>query len=164
MSYRFASEEEHENIKYLKGDKVIKIGEIEELSLIIAFDYISLNNTDLCFNNNTITSVDYAKLFEFKKQISKVKIKDFFDNSAIKRKFHFHDVDLYQKKFLINLLKSLLGYDKFVEVYKLPTIYQIAVYTDQNKAPRILGFFGKNASFHILWFDYNHKIYNMTLP
>jgi hypothetical protein len=113
--------------------------------------------------NANILADDYAKLFEFKKEVSKIKIKDFFDNSGIKRKYHFHNIDLYKKKFLIDMMKNLLGYDKYVEVYKLPTIYQIAVYTSTKKAPRILGFFGKNATFHILWLDYEHNIYQMKV-
>ena len=163
MSFRFASEDEPTSGKYLKGDKIITIGEIEDLSLVVAFDYISVQNTEYCFNNINILASDYAKLFEFKKEVSKIKIKDFFDNSNIKKKYHFHDVNLYNKTFLINKMKSLLGYSNYIEAYKLPTIYQIAVYTSEKKAPRILGFFGKNATFHILWLDYEHKIYQMKM-
>lgn len=163
MSFSFASEDEPISGKYLKGDKIITIGEIEQLSLVIAFDYVSVENTEYCFNNSNILANDYAKLFEFKKEISKIKIKDFFDNSIIKRNYHFHDVNLYNKTFLINKMKTLLGYNNHIEAYKLPTVYQIAVYTSDKKAPRILGFFGKNATFHILWLDYEHKIYQMKI-
>jgi hypothetical protein len=161
MSYSFASEDEPVSGKYFRGDKAITIGEVENLTLVVAFDYVSVKNSDYCFNNVKIQSDDYGKLFEFKKEISKIKIKDFFDNTTIKRKYHFHDVDLYKKKFLIDKMKELLGYSNHIEAYKLPTVYQLGVYTDNTtmKAPRILGFFGKNATFHILWFDYEHKIY-----
>ncbi len=161
MSYSFVSEDEHESVKYSYGDKVTTLGEIEKLSLVIAFDYLSLINSDFCFNNSKIIVDDYRKLFEFKKEISKIKIKEFFDNSKVKQKYHFHSVDLYKKKFLINLMKSLLNYNKYLEVDKLPTLYQIGVYTNNvtMKAPRVLGFFGRNATFHILWLNYEHKIY-----
>jgi hypothetical protein len=161
MSFSFASEDEHESVKYIYGDRVTILREIENLTLVVAFDYLSISNTDYCFNNQKITVDDFRKLFEFKKQISKIKIKDFFDDNNIKKKYHFHDIDLYKKTFLINLMKPLLNYKNFLKVENLPTIYQIGVYTDniKMKAPRILGFFGKNATFHILWFDYEHKIY-----
>mgnify|MGYP000128397611 CR=1 FL=1 len=77
MSYSFAYEDEPCNGKYLKGDKIININEIEELSLVIAFDYTSIENSEFCFNNPNIDALDFAKLFEFKKEISKIKIKDF---------------------------------------------------------------------------------------
>ena len=161
MSFSFASEDEHESVKYLYGNKVTTLGEIEKLTLVVAFDYLSVINTDFCFNNVKIEVSDFRKLFEFKKEISKIKIKDFFDDSIIKKKYHFHSVDLYKKKFLINLMKPLLNYNQYLEVDKLPTIYQIGLYTNNTnmKAPRVLGFFGRNATFHILWFDYEHKIY-----
>jgi hypothetical protein len=159
MPYNFYSEDEQTNGKYFKGDEIVKISDIEDLSLVSAFDYISLDKSDFCFNNSKIEASDFTKLFEFKKEISKIKIKNFFDDTDIKKKYHFHDVNLYEKKFLIDKLKNLLGYNKFIELYELPTIYQIAVYTSEKKAPRILGFFGRNATFHLLWFDYEHKIY-----
>ncbi len=163
MSYSFVTEEEDENIKYLKGEKAINIKRIEQLTLVIAFDYISVQKTEFCFNNENIVASDYAKLFEFKKDISKIKIIDFYDNENISRKYHFHQIDLFKKKFLIDKIKILLGYGNFVEVAKLPTIYQMAGYTNEKKAPRILGFFGRNATFHILWLDYEHKIYTMNI-
>ena len=163
MNYKFYENDEHEAVKYSFGDEVITIGQIENLSLVIAFDYLSVDCSDFSFNNIKITLEDYRKLFEFKKEISKIKIKDFFYDSDVKRKYNFHSIDLYQKKFLITIIKKLLNYkSEKLDLSKIPTIYQIGVYTDNKnmKAPRIVGFFGKNATFHILMFDYEHKIYS----
>lgn len=162
MSYSFYEEEDESvNVKYKVGDKVINFGEIENLTLTIVFDYLSLDNSSLCFNNDKITADDFRKLFEFKQKVSTIKINSFLDDTNTKREYHFHSIDLYKKKFLLEPLKKLLNYNKFIEVYQLPTIYQLGVYTDNTtmKAPRILGFFGKNAAFHLLWFDYDHSIY-----
>lgn len=157
----YEDDDENVNIKYQVGDDIINFGDIENLTLTIVFDYLSLNKTKLCFNNNEITADDFRRLFEFKQQVSTIKINSFIDDSRIKREYHFHSVDLYKKKFLLEPLKKLLNYNKFIEVYQLPTIYQLGVYTDNltMKAPRILGFFGKNAAFHLLWFDYEHSVY-----
>ncbi|MCD8435119.1 hypothetical protein LNJ03_07375 [Tenacibaculum dicentrarchi] len=162
MSYKFYEDDDDSiNLKYSVGDEIINFGEIENLTLTMVFDYLSLDKTKLCFNNPKITADDFTKLFEFKQRVSKIKINYFIEDSNTKREYHFHSIDLYKKKFLLEPLKKLLNYNKFIEVYKLPTIYQLGVYTNNEtmKAPRIIGFFGKNACFHLIWFDYEHSIY-----
>lgn len=159
QNFGFYEEDEPINLKYKIGDIIPKIPEIENLTFVFAFDYLSLEQTGYCFDNPNITQNDFFKIFRLKKELSKITIKDIQDQ--FKRHFHFHSIDLNIKKFLLEPLKKLLNYSKFIEVYKLPTLYQIAVYTDNtlDKAPRIIGFFGKHAVFHILWLDYEHDVY-----
>jgi hypothetical protein len=166
MKFTFHEDDSSESsFKYKVGDEITPISDIEDFTLTIAFDYISVINSNLCFDYSKIDISDYQKLFKFKKEISGIPIVSFLDDSETKRKYHFHSIDLYRKKFLIEPLKQLLGYNKYIEVHQLPTIYQIGVYTDNTtmKAPRVLGFFGKNAIFHLLWFDYEHSIYPTKL-
>lgn len=159
--YEFYEEDEPINLKYKIGDIIPKIPEIENLTFVFAFDYLSLEQSKFCFDNPNITQTDFIKLYTLKKELSKITVKDIQDK--FKKSFHFHIIDFNSKKFLIDPFKKLLNYPKFIEVYKLPSLYQIAVYTDNtsDKAPRIVGFFGKYAVFHILWLDYNHDIYKI---
>ena len=159
--YDFYEEEEPINLKYKVGDTIPTMPEIENLTFVFAFDYLSLEQSEYCFNNPSVTKDDFIKIFKLKKELSKITIKDIQDR--LKRQFHFHYIDLNTKTFLIDRLKTLFNYKKFISVDKLPSLYQIAVYTDNNleQAPRIVGFFGKYAVFHILWLDYHHNIYKV---
>ena len=164
MSFDFYEDDEfdeHSSLKYKIGDQMIKISSIESFTLSFAFDYLSLDSTKFCFNNHNISVEDYRELFIFKKEVSTVKIKDLIDDRLTNKKYHFHTIDLIKKKFLIEPLKKLMNYSKYIELYQLPTLYQLAVYTNSKieRSPRIVGFFGKYAVFHILWFDYGHEIY-----
>ena len=163
--YDFPEEEEPINLKYKIGDIVPKMPEIENLTFVFAFDYLSLKQTQYCFDNPNITKDDFIKIYKLKKELAKISVKDIQDR--LKQRFHFHSIDLNTKTFLLKPFKELLNYPHNIEVYKLPSLYQIAVYTDKSsdkssdKAPRIVGFFGKHAVFHILWLDYEHNIYKV---
>jgi hypothetical protein len=161
MSYAFDDEEDIEYLKYKIGDADIRIPNIDEYTLLFAFDYLSLNSTRYCFNNPSILAEDFIKIYEFKKLASKITIRDFTEKDFIRRQYHFHHIDIFHKKFLQELFTSLLG--RKIDINKLPSLYQFAIFTDNNtlKAPRIIGFFGKRGVFHVLWLDYEHAIYPM---
>lgn len=161
MAFTFDDEEEIEPLKYKIGDDDVRFPNINEYTLLFAFDYLSLNTTKYCFNNPSILAEDFIKIYEFKKESSKIRIRDFTDNSFIKKKYHFHPIDIFSKPFLINIFTELLG--KKMKPYELPSLYQFAIFTDNDtlKAPRIIGFFGKRGVFHILLLDYEHAIYPM---
>jgi hypothetical protein len=158
LSFKFP-EEDVPNPKYSFGSENHKISDIESLTLTFAYDYLSVTSTNLCFNFKDISAEDYRKLFEFKKEISLIPISELLDNSRYKLKYRFHTIDLSKKGFLVPLIKNLLGINNNTTTLRLPQIYQLALYTDDLKAPRIVGFFGNYAVFHLLWLDYNHSIY-----
>lgn len=149
------------NLKYKIGDEVAGIASLEDFTFTFTFDYLSLDTSNLCFNNPNVSKEDFVEIFSLKKSLSKIKVRDIQDR--FKRNFHFHEINLIDKKSLVEPLKKLFNYSKFIEPYKLPSLYQIAVYTDNQslKAPRIVGFFGKYAVFHVLWLDYDHQIYKV---
>lgn len=148
------------NLKYKIGDKIAGIASLKNFTFTFTFDYLSLESSNLCFNNPDVSKEDFVEIFSLKKRLSKMNINDIQDK--YQRDFHFHEINLNNKTFLINLLKKLFNYNKHIEPYNLPTIYQIAVYTNDQAAPRIIGFFGKYAVFHVLWLDYKHQIYKIN--
>lgn len=151
-------DESFDDPKYIFGDEIKKICDLEEYTPSFAFDYISMSETNLCFNCPDIPLSDFIKLFERKKEISSKSIGEIIDSPG--QEYHFHEVNLYQKKELKERLKELLK-TKNDKVEALPVVYQLAVYTDNKtgKAPRIMGFFHKKGIFHLLWFDYSHSVY-----
>ncbi|MEA5459412.1 hypothetical protein VB796_10200 [Arcicella sp. LKC2W] len=162
MSYYIPDDDEDiVATKYNVGDSDIRFPNIKEYTLLFAFDYLSLNATKLCFNNPNISKEDFVKIYEFKQQVSTIKIGEFIDNTKIKQRYHFHDIQVYQKTELKTLFERLLGKGKTFRIDQLPTLYQFAIFTDNktNKAPRIVGFFGKMGVFHALWLDYEHSIF-----
>jgi hypothetical protein len=126
---------------------------IEDLTLIFAFDYLSLEQSNLCFNNPKLQTSDYTDIFQFLKKIADKSIDDFRNEQQI---YHFHEVPL--KADLKTALQNIFNQNR---VRDYPALYQIAVYTDNTnqKAPRIVGFFGKFAIFHIIWLDFEHSIF-----
>ncbi len=162
----FVFDDEYDDIEPIKfkiGDKDINFPNIEQYTLLFAFDYISLKSTKYCFNNPNITLDDFKEIYNFKKKVSSITIKSFIEDSNMKYLYRFHDINIYQKKFLIAIFQELLG--RNIDVSKLPTLYQFAIYTDNvnKKAPRIVGFFGKMGVFHVLLLDYEHSIYSMQI-
>jgi hypothetical protein len=154
-----SDDDEPIKLKYKIGDKIAGIAALEDYTFTFTFDYLSLNSSNLCFNNNDVSREDFVKIFSLKKKLSKMKIEDI--QNKRKRDLHFHSIDLNEKRFLKEPLKNLFGYSRVIEADRFPTIYQIAVYTDNEleKAPRIVGFFGNYGVFHVLWLDYHHQIY-----
>jgi hypothetical protein len=145
--------------KYIRGASLPSEKELEDFTLSFAYDYASVDASTLCFNNHSIIIDDYRYFFQFKKEVSTISVKQLLNN---KHEYRFHTIDLYQKKTLIEPLKKLLGIkEEKIKVSSLPTIYQLGVYTDSDnqKAPRIVGFIGYYGIFHVLWFDYSHSIY-----
>jgi hypothetical protein len=157
--HEFFEEDETINLKFRIGDSFPKkMKDLDSYTFTFAFDYLSMQNTKFCFNNPNITKEDYIKLFELKKELCNMKVADI--QNIHNKKYHFHTIDLLEKTFLFNPLKKLLNV-KYIDTEKFPPLFQIALYTDNEKlkAPRIIGFFGRYAIFHILLFDYGHEIY-----
>jgi hypothetical protein len=159
-SYYFPNSDDDEPIqlKYKIGDDIAGIAALQDYTFTFTFDYLSLESSDLCFNNSNVSKEDFVEIFSLKKKLSRMRVKDIQDK--FRKEFHFHEISLVDKGFLVQPLKNLFNYTKFIQPYDLPTLYQIAVYTNNEllKAPRIVGFFGKYGVFHVLWLDYHHKI------
>ncbi len=147
--YSFSDSEDEEpiNLKYKIGDEIAGISALVDYTFTFTFDYLSLESSDLCFNNSNVSKEDFVEVFSLKKKLSKMKVKDI--QNKFRKEFHFHEISLVDKGFLVQPLKKLFNYTKFIQPYDLPTLYQIAVYTNTEllKAPRIVGFFGKYAIF-----------------
>lgn len=161
MTYIFDDDKDALSTKYVFGKNKPKLSEIESYTLSFAYDYTSLNQTDLCFDYSKIPADDYHEVYYLKQEISLLKISDLINHTST---YRFHPIDYAYKrawlfkeyaKILNVKIKNSSDYDK------LPTLYQIAVYTDQKtgKAPRIVGFIGNYGIFHLVWFDYTHKIF-----
>lgn len=157
--YNFYEEEDSIKLKYKIGDSASPISQIENYSFIFTYDYISLNGSELCFDNKEITNEAFIELYRLKKELSNLSISQVL--YEFNKKYRVHPIDLYKKKKLIEPLKALFNYKKYIDLSSLPTIYQVDVYTDSNtkEAPRLVGFFGYYAVFHVLWFDFHHSIY-----
>jgi hypothetical protein len=161
MTYKF-DDIEVPAPKYIVGTKEPSLSQIAKYTFAFAYDYISLNKTRLCFDNDKIPARDYHELYYLKQEISGVKVSDI---QGEKRDFYrFHSIDYAEKrKWLFTALAKTLNV-KVTNAYErdqLPTLYQIEVYTDNvtQEAPRIVGFFGNYGIFHLVWFDYEHQIY-----
>jgi hypothetical protein len=157
-------DDELENPKYKFGDDLPNFKQIQNITFSFAFDYLSIGLqkiSDLCFDNPAIEKADYIDLLLLLNELSSQTLDDLEND---KQKYHFHLIDINEKTFLKTPLKNLLGIQSNRNI-DYPALYQIALYTDNQtqKAPRIVGFIGKYAIFHLLWFDYNHSIYRMRL-
>lgn len=146
------------DLKYHFGDTVEFVQSYKS-TISFRYDYISLNETDLCFNNPNISKDDLIDFFKRKKHLSKIIFDDIYGDNF---EYHCHEVkckgdNAYLKKYITDELNI----DANTEWYKLPTLIQIAVYTDSKtqKAPRIVGVMANGAIFHPILFDLEHKIY-----
>ena len=58
--------------KYKLGEKGYTFYDIRHLKPVFAFDYLSLNGTDLCFNSNKLDTTDFVGFLEGLKKISSI--------------------------------------------------------------------------------------------
>jgi len=152
--------------KYVFGENEPNLSQIGKYTFAFAYDYISLKGGTLCFDNEIIPKDDYHELYYLKQEISSVKIVDLFTKKP--HQYRFHSIDYSSKRdWLFKKLAKAIGvtYKNAQQRDQLPTIYQIAVYTDEKTrtAPRIVGFFGNYGIFHLIFFDYSHSIYPNSL-
>jgi hypothetical protein len=138
--------------KYLFGEAANRLNEIKQHRPVFAFDYISLNNSDFCFNSSLLNGQkDYHKLFQSFKNISNKSYDELSSNYA----YHFHevnfdDVSISQSDFL----KCLVPDVSKINPDHSPTVYQFKAFEEA----RVLGFVSKMV-FYLVFFDRNHKAY-----
>lgn len=141
--------------KYKIGEKGYSFYDIKHLKPVFAFDYLSLNSTELCFNSNKLEVRDYIGFLEGLKKVSATSYNDLKINPV----YRFHEIDFDDKKVSISRkeFKAILSYkESLLSDDELPTLYQLDLQYVQ--AARICGFLYKGV-FYLVWYDRFHKIY-----
>ncbi len=141
--------------KFKLGDEIMKIEDLKHHTLAFSLEYACFNKTPISFDfKNTKNEDDHIDLLNFLSALSRISINELIERQ---KDYHFHEVDINKKYFLKTFLEKLFKQGK-LDYSKMPTIYQIAYYDDDN-APRIVGFFGTHGLFYPLWWDFYHLIY-----
>ncbi len=145
-----------QDLKFKFGEKVDSSPLKLNITPTFAYDYISLNQTDFCFNNVNMICGDFISYFFAAKRISSKKISDLFNGSEK----HFHIIDLMDKNFLVPMIRNQLGVMRMANIDQFPVVAQFEVETDTDRSsPRAIFLLGKYGVFHILFFDKNHAVY-----
>lgn len=145
-----------QGIKSGPNDSIPNLEEHYHFKPVFGLDYISLNKTAFCFNNPEIPARDFIELLVRCNKISSLTYSELHDTS-FGNGYHFHEVDKPRlaRNGLIDKFRERIPERKKA----LPPVYQFALYTDKETAPRVLGYIGKWGVFYLLWFDYGHLLY-----
>lgn len=141
--------------KYRIGEKGFSFYEIRELKPVFAFDYLSLNGSELCFNSSDLAEKDFIGLLEGLKRNSAITYNELRTN----RYYRFHPIDFEKDNVSISktdFKKTLTFKEDLLSDDELPTLYQFDLH--YNQKARACGFLFKGV-FYLVWFDNNHKIY-----
>lgn len=141
--------------KYKIGEKGFSFHTIKELKPVFAFDYLSLNGSDLCFNSNRLEPKDYVGLLEGLKKISDIT----YERMKVIPSYRFHQIDFDGKNVSITRkeFKNILTFkEELLSDEELPTLYQFDIQYVQ--AARVCGFLYKGV-FYLVWYDRHHQIY-----
>jgi len=141
--------------KYSLGETGYSFHNIKQFKPVFAFDYVSVNGEDLCFNSNKLVADDLRGLIIGLKKISSFSYEELNKNPA----FRFHVINFDDPKVQVSRaeFKKVLTNrpDKLADEH-LPTFYQIDIQYVQEA--RICGFLYKGV-FYLVWYDRNHQIY-----
>lgn len=141
--------------KYNLGEKGYDFYDIKHLKPTFAFDYLSLNTSDLCFNSPQLSIKDFIGLLDGLKKISSVT----YDVMKRVPVFRFHSVDFDNDNISITRkdFKAMITFKgELLEDDELPTLYQFDLQYIQKA--RVFGFLYKGI-FYLVWYDRNHIIY-----
>jgi hypothetical protein len=138
--------------KYTFGQQTNKLNEIKNAKPIFAFDFMSLNQTNFCFNSSLMKGQkEYVRLLEgFKKVSDKT-----YNTLSIDNTYHFHAVDF--KDITItqsDFLKCLVKDTSKIDVNNAPTVYQFKLFQEA----RVFGFI-YSGIFYLVFLDRNHDAY-----
>lgn len=141
--------------KYEVGKQGISFHFIRNLKPVFAFDYLSLSESDLCFNKKTNNREDLLGFLEGLKKVSDFTYEQMQKTKALR----FHSIDLWDKK--VNLrpgdfLNILAPSGRGMSEDELPTLYQFDL--QYRIEARAIGFLYRGI-FYIVWYDRNHIIY-----
>lgn len=160
----YDEEDEEEEVpkpyfKYTKGSS-FSINEVKEMTPLISYEYISLNQSDFCFDYPELSNFDYTQYFKILRDISKKQIIELLDKPD--HQLHFHMINLHVKKELQEKVRNILDLQRKKD--ELPLVCQFALYTNETiegqktKAPRVIAMVYKG-TFYILFVDVYHQTY-----
>lgn len=141
--------------KYNIGEKGYNFYDIKHLKPTFAFDYLSLNSGELCFNSSQLNVKDFIGLLEGLKKISAIS----YDTLKKVPNYRFHSVDFDKDNISITRkdFKAILTFkEELLEDDELPTLYQFDFQYVQEA--RVFGFLYQGI-FYLVWYDRNHIIY-----
>lgn len=142
--------------KYKIGEKGYSFYEIKHLKPVFAFDFLSFNGSDLCFNSSGLDTKDYIGLLEGLKKLSAITYNDLKNNPT----YRFHSINFDKDNITIkkkDFKQALVFKEELLSDDELPTLYQVDIQYVQEA--RICGFLYKGV-FYLVWYDRNHMIYN----
>lgn len=139
------------------GDKGVSFHAIRDFKPVFAFDYLSLNASDLCYDCNKLTIKDYLGLLSGLKRNSQITYQELRTTAF----YRFHPIDFDKDKKRISITrkdfkKALSNTPDDISDDALPTLYQFDLHYHQ--MARACGFLYKGI-FYLVWFDRNHIIY-----
>lgn len=141
--------------KYKVGATGVSFYEIREMKPVFAFDYLSLNFSDLCYNCNALKIEDYLGFLTALKTNSQFT----YNELRTVKYYRFHPINFDTNNISINRkdFKKALSYrPDEIQDEELPTLYQFDLHYHQKA--RACGFLYKGI-FYLIWFDRNHIIY-----
>ena len=141
--------------KYNLGERGLSFYEIRDLKPVFAFDYLSLDGSELCFNSQSLSTDDFIGFLDGLKRNSSITYNELRTNCY----YRFHPIDFDDPNVSIKRpdFKKVLTYkDSLLSDDELPTLYQFDLHYKQEA--RACGFLFKGV-FYLVWFDKDHKIY-----
>ena len=141
--------------KYQIGESGYSFHDIKKQTPIFAFDYLSLEETELCFNCSKFKIEDFIGLFDGLKKISKIP----YETLKTVPIYRFHSIDFDDNRVTISRkdFKAKLSFkEELLTDEQLPTLYQFDIQYVQEA--RVCGFLYKGV-FYLVWYDRYHKIY-----
>lgn len=145
----------HLKSKYKLGEKGMSFHEIRELKPVFAFDYLSLEGGELCFNAGDLAREDFIGMLHGLKTNSSITYHELRNVPN----YRFHPIDFDEHKVSIkraDFKKVLTSKPDQISDEELPTLYQFDLH--YNQKARAAGFLFKGV-FYIVWFDKDHRIY-----
>lgn len=145
-----------QNAKYSLKQKGYSFHDIKNTRPVFAFDYISLYRSELCFNNDKLSVVDYNGFLGCLKDISNKTYQVLKETPN----YRFHQVDFNDKRVSLTRkqFKAILApREDLLSDDELPTLYQLDL--NYIREARVCGFLFKGV-FYLVWFDRFHKIYS----
>jgi hypothetical protein len=145
----------NESSRYKLGEIGYHFHHIKKMQPIFAFDYISLNQGDKCFNCTAYTVSDYIGLLEGLKKVSQFTYEKLHDTKS----FRFHKVKFDEKNVALTrkeFKQILTQKEDSLEDEELPNVWQFDL--QYIAKARVAGFLYKGV-FYLVWYDRNHLIY-----
>lgn len=134
--------------KFTLGEKTDDFQRIKHLNPVFAFDFISLNKSNFCFDGKLLGREDYVKLMKSLKNISSYT----YEMIDKEYRFHFHEIDwddvTVSKSDFYKCISKNHKSEEEIEVY------QFKVYEEA----RIIGFLYMGV-FYLVMFDRGHNAY-----